>query len=177
MPILAVDHANCEKKAAASAMALMNRYPTRERLVQQMSRLAREELRHFEQVRRLMQKAQIPWRHISASRYASGLKEIVSAGEPGRLVDTLVVGAFIEARSCERFALLAPVIGEPFAGFYRGLVASESRHFTQYLGLARECAAAAGSGIDGRIERIREAENRLAAAPDVEIRFHSGPPA
>ena len=138
LPVLAVDHANCEKKAAATAMSLMNRYPGRYRLVQSMSRLAREELRHFEQVTRLMRQADIPWRTVSASRYAAGLREQVAKDEPDRLVDLLVAGAFIEARSCERFALLAPHVPPPFDDFYRGLLASERRHFVHYLELARE---------------------------------------
>ena len=176
IPVLAVDHANCEKKAAATAISLMNRYPSRESLVQQMSRLAREELRHFEQVTRLMRAAGIPWRHVSASRYAAGLRRLVSQREPDRLTDTLLIGAFIEARSCERFALLAPVVGEPFAGFYRGLLASEARHYARYLALAREHLEEGADEIERRADRIREEENRLATQPDGEIRFHSGPP-
>jgi tRNA-(ms[2]io[6]A)-hydroxylase len=175
LPVLAVDHANCEKKAAATAMSLMNRYPDRRRLVQRMSRLAREELRHFEQVTRLMQQTEIPWRSVSASRYASGLREQVARDEPDRLVDLLVAGAFIEARSCERFALLAPHVPPPFDDFYRGLLASERRHFVHYLELARDYAAGDG-GVDRRIERFRRLENRLITDPDTEIRFHSGPP-
>jgi tRNA-(ms[2]io[6]A)-hydroxylase len=177
LPLLAVDHANCEKKAAATAMSLMNRYPARDSLVQRMSRLAREELRHFEQVTRLMRRTGISWRSVTASRYASGLRTLVTRDEPGRLVDMLVVGAFIEARSCERFALLAPWVDEPFASFYRGLLASESRHFTDYLRLAREYADRRVGDVEARIEQFRKLENRLVSEPDGEIRFHSGPPA
>jgi tRNA-(ms[2]io[6]A)-hydroxylase len=176
LPVLAVDHANCEKKAAATAMSLMNRYPHRHRLVQRMSRLAREELRHFEQVTRLMRQTDIPWRTVSASRYAAGLREQVAKDEPDRLVDLLVAGAFIEARSCERFALLAPHVPPPFDDFYRGLLASERRHFVHYLELAREYAAS-DRGVDRRIDRFRRLENGLITDPDTEIRFHSGPPA
>jgi len=176
MPILVVDHANCEKKAAATAMSLMNRYPTRSALVERMSRLAREELRHFEQVTRLMRDVDIPWRHVSASRYAAGLRAVVSGREPDRLIDLLVVGAFIEARSCERFALLAPVVEAPFGEFYRGLLASESRHFAQYLGLARQYAPGGEPEVRARAARIRQVENMLAGDPDQEVRFHSGPP-
>lgn len=177
LPILLIDHANCEKKAAATAMSLMNRYPVRGELVQRMSKLAREELRHFEQVTRLMAGAGIPWRHVTASRYASGLRAALSPGEPGRLVDMLIVGAFIEARSCERFALLAPVVPAPFGQFYRGLLGSESRHFTHYLDLARRYAPAGESEVQERAARIREVENTLVGSRDPEVRFHSGRPA
>jgi tRNA-(ms[2]io[6]A)-hydroxylase len=176
LPALIVDHANCEKKAAATAISLMHRYPGRTGLVQRMSRLAREELRHFEQVTRLMHDAGIPWRYVSASRYASGLRSAVSSNEPDRLIDLLVVGAFIEARSCERFALLAPVVPAPFEDFYRGLLASESRHFTQYLGLAGQYAPGGDAEILKRSARIRQRENALIGKPDCEVRFHSGPP-
>ena len=175
-PVLVVDHANCEKKAAATAMSLMNRYPSRGRLVQRMSRLAREELRHFEQVTRLMRRADIPWRTVTASRYAASLRSEVSGNEPGRLADLLIVGAFIEARSCERFALLAPALEQPFRDFYRGLLASEARHFTQYLELAQD-AGPDEAQVESSIDRIRQVENRLISEPDEAIRFHSGPPA
>lgn len=178
MPELVIDHANCEKKAAASAMSLLNRYPKHRGIVRRMSPLAREELRHFEQVTRLMEKTGIEWRHVSASRYAGGLRDRVANDEPERLVDLLIVGAFIEARSCERFALLAPKIGAPFAEFYRGLLASESRHFMDYLALARQCSASdEDAWLERRIDRIREVENRLVTEPDRQVRFHSGPPA
>lgn len=176
LPLLAVDHANCEKKAAATALALMNRYPERAGLVRQMSRLAREELRHFEQVTRLMKHAGIPWRTVTASRYASGLRSLVAQQEPGRLIDFLLVGAFIEARSCERFALLAGRIPAPFSDFYRGLLAAESRHFQNYLKLAAEYAGARVD-LDERIAAFRSRENHLISEPDEQIRFHSGPPA
>lgn len=178
LPDLVVDHANCEKKAAATAMSLMNRYPDHECIVRRMSPLAREELRHFEQVTRLMKKAGMQWRHVGASRYAAGLRERVADREPERLVDLLIVGAFIEARSCERFALLAPRVGAPFGDFYRGLLASESRHFGDYLQLAREsCAPHDAAWLDDRVDRVRVVENRLATIADTQVRFHSGPPA
>ena len=178
LPEIVIDHANCEKKAAATAMSLLNRYPDHDGIVRRMSPLAREELRHFEQVVRLMKRAGIRWRHVGASRYAAGLRETVAHSEPDKLVDLLIIGAFIEARSCERFALLAPRIGAPFDDFYRGLLASEARHFSDYLSLARTSSGARPEAwLNERIDRIRSVENRLAADPDTQVRFHSGPPA
>lgn len=174
LPMLLVDHANCEKKAASTALALLFRYEAHDELTERLSRLAREELRHFEQVRQLMRGRGIAWRRVPASRYAAGLAEAVRKDEPGRLVDRLIVGAFIEARSCERFALLAPHLDAELGRFYAGLLASEARHFRHYLGLARGFA---DGGLEGRVAAIREVENRLATAPDGELRFHSGPPA
>jgi tRNA 2-(methylsulfanyl)-N6-isopentenyladenosine37 hydroxylase len=174
LPMLLVDHANCEKKAASTALAMLFRYEEHDELTERLSRLAREELRHFEQVRQLLHQRGIAWRRVPASRYAAGLVAAVRAAEPGRLVDRLIVGAFIEARSCERFALLAPRLDPGLGRFYGGLLASEARHFRHYLGLARGFAPA---DFEDRIAAIRAVENRLATSPDTELRFHSGPPA
>ena len=95
-----IDHANCEKKAAATAMSLMHRYTDNTALLNKMSRLAREELRHFEQVLKLMSQRGITYESVTASRYAQGLRDQVRKKDPQKLVDTLIVGALIEARSC-----------------------------------------------------------------------------
>ncbi len=173
LPVLLVDHANCEKKAASTALSMLFRYEEHGGLVERLSRLAREELRHFEQVRQLMQQRGIPWRRVSAGRYAAELAAAVRKNEPGRLVDRLVVGAFIEARSCERFALLAPRLDAELGRFYSGLLAAEARHFRHYLELARGFDA---HGVEARVEAIRVIENRLVTEPDTALRFHSGPP-
>jgi tRNA 2-(methylsulfanyl)-N6-isopentenyladenosine37 hydroxylase len=173
LPMLLADHANCEKKAAATALSMLFRYEAHDALTDRLSRLAREELRHFEQVRQLMRRRGIAWQRVPASRYAARLAEAVRKEEPGRLVDRLVVGAFIEARSCERFALLAPRLDEELGRFYAGLLASEARHFRHYLGLARSFAA---EQLEPRIAAIRAVENELVTAPDDALRFHSGPP-
>ncbi len=172
--LLLTDHAHCEKKAASTAMTLMFRYVDRPELLNKMSRLAREELIHFEQVLSLMDKRGFKYGNLSASRYASGLHELVRREEPGRLIDTLIVGAFIEARSCERFAALAPHLDEELAKFYRSLLRSEGRHYQDYLKLAEEYA---GEPIDDRIELIRQRERELVESEDDLFRFHSGKPA
>lgn len=177
LPELLIDHANCELKAASSALAIIYRYPERDRLVWRMSRLAREELRHFEQVRQLLTEREIPFTRLSASRYASSLHETVRRDEPGRLLDTLIVGALIEARSCERFAALVPRLPEDIARFYSGLLASEARHFEQYLGFARSECGVDESDLQARVRTLRARENEMIVAPDAAFRFHSGLPA
>lgn len=173
LPVLLIDHAHCEKKAASTAMTLMFRYVDRSDLLNKMSRLAREELIHFEQCLALMEARDIQYGHMSPARYASGLRAEVRTSEPGRLVDVLIVGAFIEARSCERFAALAPFLDDELARFYRSLLKSEGRHYQDYLSLAREYA---GEPLDARIEHFRQVEKRLIESPDPEFRFHSGVP-
>ena len=170
--ILLIDHANCEKKAASTALNMIYRYVDRHDLLNKMSRLAREELRHFEQVIALMEKRNVDYVQISSARYASGLRQSIRTHEPERLVDTLIVGAFIEARSCERFAKLAPFLDEELKVFYQSLLKSESRHFEDYLNLAERYAR---SPIDGRIEHFAAREAELIEAADSEFRFHSGP--
>jgi tRNA-(ms[2]io[6]A)-hydroxylase len=172
--ILLVDHANCEKKAASTALNLMYRYVEFPKLLQKLSRLAREELRHFEQVHSIMRKRNIDYPQLSASRYAGRLRDAVSKQEPMRLVDTLVVGAIIEARSCERFAALVPHLDSELADFYSSLLKSESRHFADYLDLARTVQDP--SIVDDRVCYFLDLENALIAGEDTEFRFHSGVP-
>lgn len=171
---LLIDHKNCEFKAASTALSLIAKYNTHLELINMMSRLAREELVHHEQVLRLMKRRGVPLRPVSAGRYASGLRRVVRAHEPVKLVDTLVVGAFIEARSCERFAALVPHLDEELGTFYHGLLKSEARHYQGYLKLAYEYGEA--SDIAQVVHKVREIEAELISSADGEMRFHSGIP-
>lgn len=166
------DHAQCEKKAASTALALMFTYPEDRRLGTALSRLAREELRHFEQVQKLMLALQVPFERQRPGRYASGLRSALRTADPGRKLDLLLAGALIEARSCERFRLLAPRLPAQIGGFYAQLAHSEARHFEQYLGLAEDVEPR----WRDRLRQLAEHEARLATAPDEQLRFHSGPP-
>lgn len=176
LPELLIDHANCELKAASTALGFIYRYPQNTELCTRMSRLAREELRHFEQVRTLMQELALPFERLSASRYAGFLREQVRQDEPRRLLDMLLVGALIEARSCERFAALAPRLPQPIAAFYSGLLASEARHFDNYMGFARRVTGVGDAEFEARLSDLKRVEAGLVVAPDAEFRFHSGPP-
>lgn len=170
--LMLIDHANCEKKAAGTALNLMYRYVDNFELLNKMSRLAREELRHFEQVIGIMEARGISYQQITPSRYAAELRKPVRTFEPARLVDTLVVGAIIEARSCERFAKLAPHLDEELERFYTSLLKSEARHYQDYLTLAQE--AAGDTPIDDRITLFLERDKGLVESSDEEFRFHSG---
>ena len=173
LPTLLVDHANCEKKAASTAMALMFSYPEDRSLSVALSRLAREELKHFEQVERLMKKLDVPYQRMTPGRYASELRKLVRNHEPKRKLDLMVVHALIEARSCERFRLLAKRLPEPARELYEALERSEARHFELYLDFAgREFES---EEIAERLEVIATREAELATSADRELRFHSGP--
>ena len=140
------------------------------------------------------------WRHLPASRYAKGMLKHKRTYEPAAMIDILIIGAFIEARSCERFAALSDVIeDEKLAKYYRYLLKSESRHYEDYISLARslepnkggtvdlEALSQATNGsintneetmnVDQRIAFFREIEAELITSPDSELRFHSGIPA
>jgi tRNA-(ms[2]io[6]A)-hydroxylase len=180
---LLVDHANCEKKAASTALALMFSYPEDRRLATRLARLAREELRHFEQVDKLMQQLDVPMQRLPAGRYAAELRRALATSEPQRKVDLMIAGALIEARSCERFERLAPHLLAPLGSFYADLAVAERRHHELYLELAREAAAAiepepdaARAYVAARLGELAAIEAELATRPDACFRFHSGTP-
>lgn len=169
--ILLVDHAQCEKKAASSAMNLIYRHGDKTELIMRMSKIAREELVHFEQVLAIMKRRNIAFHNLSASRYAQGLRAHVRTSKSGNLVDTLIVGAFIEARSCERFQCIAPHLDDELKRFYEGLLASERRHFAVYLKFAKDYS---DEELAPHIKRFAEVERKLIESQDPEFRFHSG---
>lgn len=175
VPLLLLDHKNCEYKAASNAINLMAKYQERLELINAMSRLAREELVHYEQVLKILKARAIDIVPLAASRYAMGLRRLVRRDEPGMLTDILLISAFIEARSCERFGAVAPHLDPELSKFYSGLLASEARHYQGYIKLAHLYGDA--GDIADRIKMIRPVEQALVAEPDTEFRFHSGPPA
>ncbi len=171
--ILLMDHANCEKKAASTALNLMYRYVEHPELLQKLSRLAREELRHFEQVLDVMTKRGTKYEQISSARYAGELRSDVRTFEPARLIDILIVSAIVEARSCERFSRLIEVLDDELAEFYGSLLKTEARHFRVYLGFAEFLAE---GEISDRVEFFLRKDQALIESPDETFRFHSGCP-
>lgn len=172
--VLLLDHRALEYKAAQTALSLMGRYLGHSELVVQMSKLAREELVHFEQVTRILKGRGVVLRHLTVARYAGALHGLIRGGEPQRLVDCLLVASLIEARSCERFGALATVVDAQLAGFYNGLLESEGRHYRGYLQLAERYAGAAE--VAARLAELLPAENALITEPDPQFRFLSGIP-
>lgn len=174
---LLIDHANCEKKAASTALALMFAYAENLELTGKMSRLAREELRHYEQVARLIKRLKVVPQRMAPGRYAQTLRRLVARAEPQREVDLMICGAFIEARSCERFAVLGPALGAPLGELFDALHAAEERHAGLYLDLAQQAALRAEIDVADRIETFAALEAELITSPDAQFRFHSGVPA
>jgi tRNA-(ms[2]io[6]A)-hydroxylase len=170
---LLIDHANCEKKAASTALALMFAYPEDRALTLTLSRLAREELRHFEQVVSVMSAQGVGFVRQRPGRYAQKLRAALRTAEPQRKLDLLLMGALIEARSAERFRLLVAHLPRPLVPLYARLASSEARHFAHYRDLAR---AAAPREWRARLATLAALEAQLATGPDRTLRFHSGPP-
>jgi tRNA-(ms[2]io[6]A)-hydroxylase len=217
---LLIDHANCELKAAQTAMLLLRRYAVDQQsgdalldwlkpyedfvyrkigngdfsnyvnlskklisksdfahgdeLISKMVLLIKEELHHFQQVWEIMQSRGVAYDNLTASRYARSLMKHVRTHEPAKLSDTLICGAYIEARSCERFAKLAPHLDDELEKFYTSLLRSEARHFQDYLGLAEKVSQ---QDITQKVEFFGEKESSLVLDEDCEFRFHSGVPA
>ena len=170
--VMLIDHAHCEKKAAMTAVNMIHSYPDNPELLTKMSRLAREELRHFEQVLKFIKQRKLRFVRMTASRYAAAMRQSVRKHEPEKVVDLLIIGAFIEARSCERFAKLAPHLDDQLKDFYLSLLKSEARHYQDYLKLARNYAR---QDLDERVKFFRAKEVALIVEPDKVFRFHSGP--
>lgn len=219
LPVLLVDHANCELKAAQTAMLLLRRYAVDtasgeallawlkpfedfvyrkigdgdfsghvnlskklisksdfehgDELITKLVMLIKEELHHFQQVLEIMQSRGVDYGNLTASRYAKGMMGHVRTHEPAKLIDTLICGAYIEARSCERFAKLAPYLDDELNRFYVSLLRSEARHFEDYLALASNIST---EDLAERIAFFGDVEAELVDAVDESFRFHSGQP-
>ena len=142
-------------------------------LINKMVLLIKEELHHFYQVLEIMAEFDVAYHTIASSRYAKGLLSKVKTHEPDILVDKLICGAYIEARSCERFAALAPYVDKRLGDFYLSLLRSEARHYQDYLSLAEQIA---GQDISDRVAFFGEIEAALIVSPDKDFKFHSGLP-
>lgn len=139
LELLMQDHANCEKKQQGQPWTWCFATLFTDLQVK-LAQLVREEMLHYEQVLELMTKRGQEWQSISAGRYAGGMRKEVRTYEPEALIDIMIIGAFVEARSCERFYALAPLVDEDLGKYYRYLLKSESRHFEDYLALALDVA-------------------------------------
>ncbi len=169
---LLLDHAHCEKKAAGTAMNLIFAYVDKVELVKPLSEIVNEELDHFRQVIDLIEARGMRFRRLKPSSYGARLSELVRKQEPGKAVDRLLVAALIEARSCERFALLKDRLQDrELAKFYESLFESEARHHASYVQMARLFAAE--DDIRTRLEELAAAEAEIIDRGDELPRVHS----
>ncbi len=165
------DHAHCEKKAAAQAMSLVATYPDRVELVRRLTRLAREELSHFREVYDRLVARGLTLGRDAGDPYAQGLRRLLARSDPARLTDLLLCSALIEARSCERLALLAGALDDPdLRAFYARLAQAEAGHERLFLDLARRYDDPAR--VEARLEELATAEAALVASLPLEPRIH-----
>ncbi len=172
LDIILLDHSHCERKAAGVALNLMFRYPSNAKLVRSLTAIAQEELEHFEQVNQILERRGIPLAPLAAPPYGAGLNKQIRSREPDRLLDSLLVCGLIEARSHERLGLLGAHCPDPaLAAFYRGLMASEARHYGVYWLLAT--AEFERSVVDQRLDALASIESQLLSTLHPEPRMHS----
>lgn len=169
-----IDHAHCEHKAAATAMSLFGNYIDNRDLCQEMRVIIDEELDHFQQVLELLDRRGIPFRRLPPGHYGKELRKLIRPHEPSRAVDRLLISGLIEARSCERFSLLADHMSDrdsELANFYRSLFESEARHHSTYVRLAK--CFASDSLVKERLKELSQAEAEIIGRGNELPRMHS----
>jgi tRNA-(ms[2]io[6]A)-hydroxylase len=172
LDLILVDHAHCEKKAAGTALNLLFAYVDDIELCREMTRIVNEELEHFHMVLDLLARRGIVFRRLPPSTYGRKLNDLVNKQEPQRAVDRLLVAGLIEARSCERFHLLAGHVADAeLAGFYQSLFESEARHHTTYTRLATHFAQEAT--VAQRLDELATEEAAIIEIGEAEPRMHS----
>lgn len=174
LPELLIDHAHCERKAASTAMNLMNAYTEDRELCSEMTRIVQEELEHFHQVLGWLDRRGIIYRRLPPGPYGRRLNALVRQNEPQRAIDRLLIASLIEARSCERFHLLADRVrsrDSDLADFYAGLFESEARHHTTYVRLAENYGSRAD--VRERLDQLSREESRVINEGSELPRMHS----
>jgi tRNA-(ms[2]io[6]A)-hydroxylase len=167
-----IDHAHCERKAAATAMNLITSYVENEALCREMTQIVYEELEHFHLVLDMLKRRGIRFRRLPPSSYGKRLHELVAKNEPQRVVDRLLVASLIEARSCERFSRLSEHVADPeLAEFYASLFESEARHHTTYVRLAYDYAGE--EVVHQRLRELAASEAEILRPGDPFARMHS----
>lgn len=170
LPTLLIDHAHCERKAANTALRFMSKFPNRESA--RLSKLAREELVHYEQVLRELEHRGIPFGHLPSANYAQQLFAAVRPNGEARQLDEFLCCALIEARSHERFvALAAAVDDQRLRALYETLLDAEARHGELYLDLA---AAVDAAELPTRLSALRQHEDAVVHRPSQPLRMHAG---
>lgn len=171
---LLLDHAHCERKAASTAMNLMNAYTENLDICREMATIVEEELEHFFMVIDILKTRDIPFRRIAPGPYGRKLTALIRQNDPNRAVDRLLVASLIESRSCERFRLLADHVAdrEPeLSAFYAGLFESEARHHTTYVKLAEHFASR--EMVRERLTELSKLESEIIAEGSELPRMHS----
>ncbi len=169
-----IDHAHCERKAASTAMNLMNAYTENREICREMTVIVEEELEHFHMVIEILDARSIPFRRLASGPYGKRLNSLIEPQEPKRAVDRLLVASLIEARSCERFSLLSEHVrsrDSELADFYASLFESEARHHTTYVRLAEQFASR--EDVRKRLDQLSAKETEIISEGSELPRMHS----
>lgn len=168
---LLADHAYCEKKAAATAMSLIGKYPDDTFLVPKLIDLAKEELEHFERLYAILKERGIPLGYVDKDPYVGELLPLARKQGIEGLIDRLLVSSLIEARSAERFFLLAEHLpDEELRALYKDLSVTESRHHTMFVTLA--CNYAPKEEVRARLKELATEEAAIVARLPIAPRMH-----
>lgn len=166
-----LDHAACERKASATGMAFVVRYPDRRELLEPMIAFAREELEHFHQVYRLIEARGLTLKPDEKDPYVEALIRWVRGGRDERLLDRLIMGGVVEARGCERFGMIAEALPDgELKDFYAELTRSEARHVGLFHRLARKLFSPAQ--VDARVTNLLALEAELVAGLPLRAALH-----
>lgn len=172
LPSILIDHAHCEKKAAGTALNLIFAYVEDTELCREMTEIVTEELEHFHMVLDLLARRGIRFRRLTPSSYGRELNDLVRKQEPERAVDRLLVAGLIEARSCERFHVLAQHVKDAeLAEFYGSLFESEARHHATYTRLAKHFGK--DDEVMSRLDELAELEAAIITRGEEKARMHS----
>ena len=169
-----IDHAACERKASASAMHFVVRYPDRLELVDRMIDIAREELEHFHQVFRLARERGVVLGSDKPDPYVNALLAECRTGRMTRFEDRLLLGSIIEYRGCERFAMLSRALGrreqKELAEYYRELAASEAKHRNDFYEMA--LLYFDNDAVNERLDELLDLEARIVADLPIRAALH-----
>jgi len=170
------DHAYLERKAASNALELLNRWPEPNRpkhWERVLSSIARDEATHLNSVLGLLERRGGKLERLHKSTYASDLRHLVRKGQgPHEILDRLLISALIEARSCERFEILARRCKDKeLARFYKNLWSAEAGHFQVFLQLGKETVSAVD--FEKRWQELLEAEAEIIQHQPTGSSLHS----
>jgi len=157
-----LDHAACERKAAATGMSFVVRYPDRSALIEPLIEFSREELEHFQIMYRIIHARGLRLSDDYKDTYVNSLRSQVRNGGEGMLLDKLLVAGIVEARGCERLFMVAEALAtqeSPLATPYLELARAEARHHGLFFRLAR--AYFADEEIDPRASTLLDYEAEL----------------
>jgi len=171
--LLLLDHANCEKKAASSALHLIYRCIDNVDVMESMSQLVETEMQNFQSLVRIIKARKLDCIPLTASRYALGLRDHMSGNDNLKLIDLLVVSAFMHGRAFERFSRLLPYIDLELESFYVSFVKTQENHFNKYFNIAKSLSDE--ETLVSRVDHFASNEKNLIERPDSEFRVYSGP--